>query len=320
MREQGEVTPVGRIVSESIDYDNKYFPVIKRVVETPDFVTREPQYLLDRSGKTFAASVVLTESGNILFVNEPKYGQMNYFLAVPTGAVKNGETPEQAAQRETLEETGYQAKNFTVINSKVVSMADKVDGGEHIILVADHAQKVQEPEQSRQAIELSKEQVEKLLDKELEGLQLEIDISRLALFEALRFLDRLDYKIKTRNVEVSEKTYRLAQKLKQAISQVPKDTNTQDLYFRGPRKNKNKNLVDWYSFMQSLPNSERASVTRSLFSLFRLEENRYKTIGEVRIPSLEVLLNTNNIGVKIANFLKATFPGNSVFDAEDQTQ
>ncbi len=111
MRTPGEKTEVGTIVSETKVLDNKFFPVIERVIQTPDGGTREPQLLWDRSGKVFSVAIARTPEGKFVLIREPKYGQMKQMLVVPTGAVKKDETPEQAANREFIEETGYNVTN-----------------------------------------------------------------------------------------------------------------------------------------------------------------------------------------------------------------
>ena len=50
-------------------------------------------------------------SGKILVTNHSKYG--NTWIGLPGGGIDSGETPEQAAQREALEEVGVK-----VINAK----------------------------------------------------------------------------------------------------------------------------------------------------------------------------------------------------------
>ncbi len=153
MRKEGEVTEVGTIISETKALDNKFFPVIERVIQTPDGETREPQLLWDRSGKTFAVAIARTLEGKFVFIREPKYGQMRKMLVLPTGAVKKNETPKQAADREFTEETGYKVENWVQLRENpVVDFADKTDGGEHYFFLGVDAVKVGEPEKFREVV------------------------------------------------------------------------------------------------------------------------------------------------------------------------
>lgn len=146
MREVGLQTEVGEIVSEDLAYDNKFFPVISRVVKTPAGIVREPQFLLDRGGKFFAIAVACDEYDNYILVDEPKYGQMKRVLSVPTGGVKKGETPLTAAKREFLNETGYISDHWEESGlAPLIDFADKIDGGEHHIFYARNARRHQDP-------------------------------------------------------------------------------------------------------------------------------------------------------------------------------
>lgn len=169
MRTPGEVTEVGTIISETKALDNKYFPVIERVIQTPDGETREPQLLWDRGGKTFAVAIALTPDNQFVLIREPKYGQMKKMLVVPTGAIKKDETPEQAAAREFLEETGYEVESWVMLRqTPVVDFADKTDGGEHFFFFGRNARKVQEPEQYREVILLGPDSVQQALLREVQ--------------------------------------------------------------------------------------------------------------------------------------------------------
>ncbi len=153
MREPGDVTEVGTIVEEKVAFDHPFFPVVSRVIETPDGVRRDEQLLWDRGGREFAIAVVTDPEGNYVLVEEPKYGQMRRMVSAPTGGVKKGESPLTAAEREFLEETGYEASNWRFAQlGPIADFADKVDGGWHYICVADNARKVKEPRNLEQKV------------------------------------------------------------------------------------------------------------------------------------------------------------------------
>lgn len=190
MREQGEITPVGRIISERTAFDDKFFTVVERVIETPNGEIRQPQFVWDH-GKDYSLVVGISEDHHFVLLQEPKYGQMKNFLGVSAGAIKKEETPQNAARREFLEETGYLLEEVIPIKSvPMIDYADKTDGGLHHFYIGFNAKKVSEPEANRKVVLISREQAEKLLDDELDDMKLEVAMSYVALSCALRYLDK----------------------------------------------------------------------------------------------------------------------------------
>ncbi len=157
MRQAREVTEVGTILSEAAAYDNPFYRVISRVVQTPDGAVREPQLLWDRMGKSFAIAVVTDEEGRYVLVREAKYGQMQFMISAPTGGVKKNETPLAAAAREFLTETGYAAESWEMlfVGKPIFDFGDKTDGGGHYICVAKNARKIDVPSNADQSVVLA---------------------------------------------------------------------------------------------------------------------------------------------------------------------
>ena len=61
--------------------------------------------------------VAETPEGNILLVQQYRFGVREYLYELPGGLIDAGEDPLTAAQRELLEETGYQASSWTSLGS-----------------------------------------------------------------------------------------------------------------------------------------------------------------------------------------------------------
>jgi len=157
MRQAGEVTEVGTIISEKRVFDDPFFSVVSRVVQTSNGIAREPQLLWDRMGKSFAIAVVTDEEGRYVLVKEAKYGQMQFMISAPTGGVKKNETPLAAAAREFLAETGYVAESWEMlfIGKPIFDFGDKTDGGGHYICVAKNARQTDVPSNADQSVVLA---------------------------------------------------------------------------------------------------------------------------------------------------------------------
>ena len=76
-----------------------------------------PVHITPLQTKDYVSVVAVTEDGRLLLVRQfrPAVGRMT--LELPSGHVEPGETPEQAARKELLEETGYLADTFTLLGN-----------------------------------------------------------------------------------------------------------------------------------------------------------------------------------------------------------
>lgn len=59
--------------------------------------------------------IPLTNDNQVVMVKQYRHGSKGITLEIPGGLVDPGDTPEKAASRELLEETGYQAKELIKI-------------------------------------------------------------------------------------------------------------------------------------------------------------------------------------------------------------
>jgi ADP-ribose pyrophosphatase len=75
----------------------------------------EPYYSLKLPD--YAAVVAITEEHRVLIVRQYRPALERDTLELPSGIVDPGETPEAAARRELLEETGYQGGDWQVLGA-----------------------------------------------------------------------------------------------------------------------------------------------------------------------------------------------------------
>lgn len=83
------------------------------------------------------------EDGEILFLRQYRHAVNKIVLALPTGSIEQGESPDIAARREFLEETGYQATVWNYIGSFVVD-GSKGCGRAHFY-IAEKLEKIADP-------------------------------------------------------------------------------------------------------------------------------------------------------------------------------
>ncbi len=84
-----------------------------------------------------------TESGDVIMIRQYKHGARRTSLTLPGGLIEKGEAPEEAAKRELLEETGYQADSWKSLGSYVVN--GNLGCGKGHFFMAAGAKPVQEP-------------------------------------------------------------------------------------------------------------------------------------------------------------------------------
>ncbi len=82
------------------------------------------------------AGVILVKGSSVLLVKQYRYVINDFSWELPSGGVKKGETREEAAARECLEETGIKCKKLTNIFDYILS-ADVLDSPAYIYVCND---------------------------------------------------------------------------------------------------------------------------------------------------------------------------------------
>ena len=91
---------------DDVVWNSKWFQIIARRApghEEPHYSLRTRDYV----------SVVATDpQGHLLLVRQFRPAVWNMTLEIPSGHVEEGQSPEQAAKMELIEETGHEAEHF----------------------------------------------------------------------------------------------------------------------------------------------------------------------------------------------------------------
>jgi ADP-ribose pyrophosphatase len=97
------------VPAEEVVLDTKWFQIVAR--RPPAF--DEPHYSLRT--RDYVGVVALNADGDLLLVRQFRPAVWDHTLELPSGHVEKGQTPEQAARIELLEETGHEAERFELL-------------------------------------------------------------------------------------------------------------------------------------------------------------------------------------------------------------
>ena len=103
---------------------------------------REHDFYIIESGN-WVNVIPLTSDHQVVMIRQYRHGSREITLEIPGGLVDPGDTPEEAAARELLEETGYQAKTLEEIG--VVSPNPAIFNNRCYTFLAQRIEKVGPP-------------------------------------------------------------------------------------------------------------------------------------------------------------------------------
>jgi ADP-ribose pyrophosphatase len=99
-------------LSSELAFKGVFLRLRSDVALLPDGSTGPREYIIHPGA---AAMVPMLDDGRILIERQFRYPVGEVFIEIPAGKIDAGETPLQTAQRELIEETGYQAAQWAML-------------------------------------------------------------------------------------------------------------------------------------------------------------------------------------------------------------
>lgn len=120
-------------------FNTKWFEVTKNCVQLPhNNIILDDYYVVEAADS--AMIVAVDENLNIIMKHEYRFPVDEILLELPAGNLEVDEEPQQAAQRELYEETGYVSDKWSLL-SKTYDCPNRCNNALYIFL-AENAQKV----------------------------------------------------------------------------------------------------------------------------------------------------------------------------------
>jgi ADP-ribose pyrophosphatase len=129
-----------RIQSSEVVADCRIFKVRKDVTVSPRTGVSHDIFVLEQPN--WVNIIPLTPDEQVIMVEQWRHGTRSVHLETPGGLMEQGESPEQSARRELLEETGYKAGEIVKLGTIHPNPAIQ-NNVQHYILAKD-CQKIAE--------------------------------------------------------------------------------------------------------------------------------------------------------------------------------
>ncbi len=146
-----------KIINKTV-YKNQWFQVINKYYENE----KKNYYVLNIPD----SSVILpiTENNEFIIIKQFRESLDNYSLELPAGFIDENETPQQAAERELFEETGYISKEFIYLGIGRL-MINRTNSVQHLFAAKNINQK-SKPKENIEVLKISQSKLYDMISED----------------------------------------------------------------------------------------------------------------------------------------------------------
>lgn len=189
--EKRGIEEIGSIVRDRTIFQFGNFRIIMRKISLRHGETLT-RIIWDRGEEQFVVVFALTDDGKIVLTRESKYGIWERIVSLSGGGVEKGESLEETAKRELLEETGYDSSDIRLMRGPVYGFADKIQGGAHWFFLALHAKSAQKPEIYNDVVLVDSKEISLLIEGKHPEVEIKTAMTGFCLACAKEHLKRLE--------------------------------------------------------------------------------------------------------------------------------
>lgn len=155
-----------KTLASKILVDDEWMRLRADECQLPDGPSLSPYYVIEE--RDWVHVMAMDDAGQIVLVRQYRYAAQAFCTELPGGVIDAGETPLNAAQRELLEETGFEAAQWQAVSTYFANPARQTNQV-HVYLARQLSSQAAQTLDSSEQIAVSKVSADEVLSLIAQG-------------------------------------------------------------------------------------------------------------------------------------------------------